>query len=165
MHIQEIVISWFSGLPSELATFLTAMMPVTELRASIPVAIIKYGMHPFWAWFWSVLGNTFMGAVVVLLVEPISQIIIKRIGILNRFWEKYIGRIRDKNVEKFDKWGSWALITFVAIPLPVTGAFTGAVAASVFKIKFRRAIPALFLGCVVAGMIVTAVTLIFDNSI
>ncbi|MFC1608800.1 COG2426 family protein [Patescibacteria group bacterium] len=161
--MQEIIISWFSGLPSELATFLTAMMPVTELRASIPVAIVKYEMHPFWAWFWSVAGNTFMGALVVLLVEPISQMIIRRVGFINRFWEKYIGRIKNKNVEKFEKWGALALITFVAIPLPVTGAFTGAVAASVFNVEFKKAVPALFLGCVIAGVIVTALTLGFNS--
>ncbi|MFC1644481.1 COG2426 family protein [Patescibacteria group bacterium] len=161
--MQEIIISWFSGLPSELATFLTAMMPVTELRASIPVAILKYGMHPFWAWFWSVLGNTIMGALVIIFVEPVSQLIIKKVDFINKFWEKYIGRIKNKNVEKFEKWGALALITFVAIPLPVTGAFTGAVAASIFNVKFKKAVPALFLGCVIAGIIVTVITVGFNS--
>lgn len=162
--MQEIIISWFSGLPEELATFLTAMMPVTELRASIPVAILKYEMHPFWAWFWSVAGNTIMGGLVMLLVKPGSKLVIERVGFLHRFWEKYIERIRSKNEEKFEKWGALALITFVAIPLPVTGAFTGAVAASVFQIDFKKAISALFAGCVIAGIIVTGITLIFDGA-
>lgn len=156
--MQEIIISWFAGFPKEWATFLTAMMPVTELRASIPVAIISYGMHPFWAWFWSVTGNTVMGGLVMLFVRPVTKIVIERVDFLHKFWEKYIERIRRKNEKKFERWGALALITFVAIPLPVTGAFTGAVAASVFKIEFKRAILSLFAGCVIAGIIVTWMT-------
>ncbi|MDH4330443.1 MAG: small multi-drug export protein [Candidatus Moranbacteria bacterium] len=161
--MQEIIISWFSGLPSELATFLTAMMPITELRASIPVAIVKYEMHPFWAWFWSVTGNTIMGGLVMLFVNPVSKLIIERIDFINRFWNKYIDRIRTKNTEKFEKWGALALITFVAIPLPATGAFTGAVAASIFRIDFKKAILSLLAGCAIAGIIVTGITLGFNG--
>jgi uncharacterized membrane protein len=161
--MQEIIIGWFSGLPKELATFLTAMMPVTELRASIPVAIIKYEMQPFWAWFWSVTGNTIMGGLVMLFVRPVSVLIIERVDFLNKFWERYIERIKTKNEKKFEKWGALALITFVAIPLPVTGAFTGAVAASVFRIDFKKALLSLFAGCVIAGIIVTGITIGFNG--
>lgn len=159
--MQDIIISFFSGFPKELATFLVSMMPITELRASIPVAIVKWEVAPFWAWFWSVLGNTLMGALVILVVEPVTKLFINRINFLKNFWEKYINRIKTKNTEKFEKWGAIVLISFVAIPLPVTGAFTGAVAASIFQIPFKKAVPLLFTGCVIAGIIVTGITLLF----
>lgn len=159
--MQEIIIGWFSGFPKELATFLISMIPITELRASIPVAILKYDLLPFWAWFWSVLGNTLMGAIVILVVEPVTKLIINKINFLKNFWEKYINRIKIKNTKKFEKWGAVVLITFVAIPLPMTGAFTGAVAASIFQIPFKKAVPLLLIGCVIAGTIVTGITLLF----
>jgi len=154
----NIIISWFQNFPAELATFLIAAIPVTELRASVPIAIIEYGLSPFWAWFWSVLGNTIMGALVVVIVEPISRCLVKRIKFLNNLWERYMDRIHQNNEKKFEKWGALALITFVAIPLPVTGAFTGAVAASIFQVPFRKAVSFLFLGCAIARAIVAGIT-------
>ena len=156
MH--DIIISYFQNFPEELATFLIAAIPVTELRASVPIAITVYGMTPFWAWFWSVLGNTAMGALVIIIVEPISRYLIRRIEFLNNLWQCYTDRIYRNNEKKFEKWGALALVAFVAIPLPVTGAFTGAVAASIFQVPFRKAVPLLFLGCAIAGVIVAGIT-------
>ena len=161
--MQDIIINGFINFPAELATFLMAMVPVTELRASIPVAIISYKMAPFWAFFWSVLGNTLMGIIVVLILEPVTKLIIKRVDFLNNFWEKYIERIRRKNEKKFERWGAVALITFVAIPLPMTGAFTGGVAASIFQIPVKIAGVLLLVGCIISGAIVTGVTLGFNG--
>jgi len=159
--MQEIIISWFSGMPKELATFLMSMLPVTELRASIPIAILKYELSPLSAFFWSVLGNTFLGVLTALLISPATKFIIEKNRILNKFWQKYIGRLHDKHKEKFDKWEAWAIVSFVAIPLPMTGAFSGSVAASIFQINVKKVIPLLFLGCSISGTIVTLITIIF----
>ena len=148
-------------MPKELATFLMSMLPITELRASIPVAILKYNLTPFSAFFWSVLGNTLLGALTIMLVGPATKFIIEKNDILDKVWKKYIGRLQNKHKEKFDKWQSWAIVSFVAIPLPMTGAFSGAVAASIFKIDARKAIPLIFLGCCISGTIVTFITLVF----
>ncbi|MEA3323324.1 MAG: small multi-drug export protein, partial [Patescibacteria group bacterium] len=77
---------------------------------------------------------------------------------LNNLWQKYINRIHTNNRKKFEKWGSIILVTFVAIPLPMTGIFTGAVAASIFQIPFRKAWPLLALGSLISGIIVTLIT-------
>ena len=162
--MRDIIISYFQNFPEELATFLIAAIPVTELRASIPIAIVGYGLSPFWAWFWSVLGNTAMGALVIVIVEPISRYLTKRVKFLNNLWKCYTSKIHKNNAKKFKKWGALALVTFVAIPLPVTGAFTGAVAASIFQVPFKKAVPLLFLGCVIAGVIVTGITMIATHN-
>lgn len=158
--MKEHVIEFFSAFPDALATFLIAMIPITELRASIPVAILNFGMHPFEAFFYSVAGNIFAGVLVIIFVENILNLILSHFRSLNDLWQKYVTRIHLKNKDKFEKWGAIALVTFVAIPLPFTGIVTGAVAASIFQIPCRQAIPLLALGAVIAGVIVTSITMI-----
>ncbi|HBI16561.1 MAG: hypothetical protein UR60_C0003G0016 [Candidatus Moranbacteria bacterium GW2011_GWF2_34_56] len=159
--MQEIIINAFTGMPKELATFLIAMMPVTELRASIPVAILKYEISPFLAFTYSVLGNTLMGTLVLLLIEPVTKLIIEKVGFIHKLWTKYIDRLHKKHKDSFEKWEAVALIIFIAIPLPMTGAFSGAVAASIFQIPPKKAILYIFLGCFIAGAIVTGITILF----
>jgi len=158
--MQSLIISYFSNFPKEWAVFFLSMIPITELRATIPLAIVEFGLAPWIALVYAVAGNTLMGALVVLIVKPIVDITVKKITFLHNFWQKYINRITVKNKAKFEKWGALALITFIAIPLPMTGAFTGAVAASIFQVPFKKAVPVIFTGCVIAGIIVTGVTML-----
>jgi len=160
--MQEAIINALANMPKELATFLMAMLPVTELRAAIPVAIIKYNISPWLAFVYAVLGNALMGTVVLLAVEPVTKIIIEKVGFIHRIWMKYIDRLHKKHKESFEKWEALALIIFIAIPLPMTGAFSGAVAASIFQIPPKKAITYIFLGCFIAGMIVTGITILFE---
>ncbi len=157
--MKEHIIDFFSALPDQLATFFVAMIPITELRASIPFAILKLHMSPLEAFLYSVLGNVVAGIVVIVFVENVLDFLLERIGPLKRFWEKYIHRIYTKNKDKFEKWGAVTLVTFVAIPLPLTGIVTGAVAASIFQIPFKKALPLLALGSMIAGVIVTLLTI------
>ncbi|PID52645.1 MAG: ligand-binding protein SH3 [Candidatus Moraniibacteriota bacterium] len=157
--MKEHIIDFFSTLPDGLATFFVAMIPITELRASIPFAILKLDMPPIEAFVYSVLGNVFAGVLVLIFVENVLHVLLNCIGPLKNFWEKYIHRIHTKNKDKFEKWGAVALVTFVAIPLPLTGIVTGAVAASIFQIPFRKAIPFLVLGSIIAGIFVTFLTI------
>lgn len=156
--MQQLLISYFSHFPREWAVFFLSMMPITELRATIPLAIIQFHMAPLLAYFYAVAGNTLMGAIVLAIVEPVVKIAISRIGWLHNLWNKYIRRITVGNKDKFEKWGALALITFIAIPLPMTGAFTGAVAASIFEVPFKKAVPVILAGCAIAGIIVTGLT-------
>ena len=157
--MQDIIISYFSNFPKEWAVFFLSMIPVTELRAAIPLGIVKFQMAPLLALFWAVLGNTLMGTLVVIIVEPIAKLVIEKNRFIHKIWQKYIGRIAMKNKNKFERWGSLALITFIAIPLPMTGAFTGAVAASIFEIPVKKVVPVVLAGCLIAGIIVTMITL------
>ncbi len=160
MHeIKESIIAWASSFPPEWATFLMAMVPVTELRASIPVSMTLFGLSWGWAFFFSFLGNLFLGAVVLFIGEATITYLVSHNKRLSDFWHHYIERIKTKNTKKFRTWGSLALILFVAIPLPMTGAFSGAVAASIFKIPYWQALKLLAVGLFIAGSIVTALTL------
>lgn len=166
MHgLKNFLIDAVAGLAPEVAVFLLAMMPIIEVRGSIPVAISTYGMTPLWAIVWSLLGNITAGFFVIVTAMPVISWIIMRWKFAGNIWRKYIHRIETKNRKTFDKWGPFALILFVAIPLPMTGIFAGAVASSIFQVPLRRAMPLLFIGSIIASIIVTGITLLVKNGI
>ena len=152
-------ITWFQGFPTWLATFLIAMIPLGELRASIPIAVRVYDLSPLAAFGWSVLGNMAPVIIILWLLNPISEFLRKHFKIFDRFFSWLFSWTRKRHTNKFAKWGALTLITLVAIPLPVTGGWTGALAAYVFGIPFKKAAPLILIGVVIAGVIVTAATL------
>ncbi|AKB52400.1 Small multidrug export protein [Methanosarcina barkeri str. Wiesmoor] len=132
-------------------------IPVSELRGAIPVAMGIYGMGPFEAFFFSVLGNLLPVIPLLLFLEPVSNYL-RRYSIFDTFFTWLFSKTRRKNTKNFEKYGLFALTIFVAIPLPVTGAWSGCAAAFVFGVKFRHALPAIAAGVMIAGIIVTGVT-------
>ena len=141
------------GLPKEYLVMVMGALPISELRGAIPLAL-SFGMSMQKAFLLSVLGNLIPIAPILFLLEPISTQL-RKFKLWSRFFDWLFERTRKKAgvVEKYEALG---LAIFVAIPLPVTGAWTGAVAASLFKIKFRYAFPAIALGVISAGLIVSA---------
>ncbi len=156
--MKEKIMEMLAGFPDGVATVLIAMIPITELRASIPIAITQFDMNPIIAMGYSILGNVIAGAIVLVFVEKVLHLFLAQSDVLKNLWQKYIDRIHNKNKEKFEKWGAVTLVIFVAIPLPMTGIFTGAVAASIFQIPFRQAFPLLAVGSIISGTIVTLIT-------
>ncbi|MGI5837260.1 MAG: COG2426 family protein [Chloroflexota bacterium] len=142
------------GLPPQLITFIVAMTPIFELRGAVPLAIFGLGMSPLEAFFWSVLGNAFAGAVVVALLEPVSNFL-RVLKPFDMFFNWLFERTRRRHTETFERYQSLALIIFVGIPLPMTGAWTGAAAAFVFGIRLSLAIPLIAVGVILAGIAVT----------
>jgi len=116
-----------------------------------------YGMGPFDAFFFSVIGNLLPVIPLLLFLEPVSNYL-RRYSIFDTFFTWLFSKTRRKNAESFEKYGLLALTIFVAIPLPVTGAWSGCAAAFVFGVKFRHALPAIAAGVMIAGIIVTGVT-------
>jgi uncharacterized membrane protein len=149
----EQIAGFFIGLPKEAITFLLAMLPVTELRGSIPWATFVLDMPWYQAYLWSVLGN-FLPVPIILKFLSKAEQILGRWKIFEKFFEWLYARThrRGKVIEKYRALG---LILFVAIPLPVTGAWTGSVAAYIFGIKFWRAVVCIAAGICVAGIVVT----------
>lgn len=146
--------SWFKDFPPELATLLIATLPIGELRASIPIARGVYDLSISQSYIWSVLGNILPLIFLLWLLDPVSKYLIRNFKMFDRFFTWLFSRTRRKYAGRFEKWGALALITFVAIPLPVTGGWTGAVAAFVFGIPFKKALPLISIGVLIAGVIV-----------
>ena len=147
------------NLSPELSTFLIAMTPIGELRAAIPIALGVYHLSPLKAFFWSVLGNIIPGFFFLWFLTPLTNFLENHFSLLNRFFNWLFERTRKKHSQKFETWGALALIVFVAIPLPMTGVWSGCLAAFVFGISFKKAFPSVSLGALIAGVIVTLVSL------
>jgi uncharacterized membrane protein len=147
--------SWLRarGLSPELVVVLIAALPIVELRGAVPVGILFFCM-PWWqAVLWAVVGNIAPIIVVLLLFERIVAWL-SHIPLFRRFFEWLFARARSKSasIQKYEFWG---LATFVGIPLPGTGAWTGAVAAEVLGLSYWKSLLSIFVGVLMAATVVT----------
>ena len=142
----------------ELWTLVYSAVPVTELRATIPLAITVWQVKPVVAFVLAVIGNSLPILIIILGLNKIVQLAER----YSKFWSKVIEavfrRTRRKTSQQFAKYGLLALFLFVAVPLPMTGAWTGSIAAWLFGVPARRAFWPIFAGVIVAGIIVTSIT-------
>ena len=146
-----------SAAPHTVVTILLAMAPVSELRGAIPYAIFIGNMGWQEAYIISVIANFLPVIPILYLVGPVSNYL-RRWALFDRFFTWLFARARRKGtlIERFEIIG---LMLFVAIPLPVTGAWTGSIAAFLFGVKKRVALPAIFAGICIAGVVVTLASL------
>jgi uncharacterized membrane protein len=142
---------------SEILTVIgSAALPILELRASIPIAIVRYHFSWYYAYLFSIIGNLLPVPFILKFLDAIISLLSKI-----RFMEKLIQwflsrtRRRGKIVERYERVG---LTLFVAIPLPVTGAWTGSILAVIMGLKFKHSMISIFLGVLIAGVIVTCAT-------
>lgn len=150
--------SIFIGFPAEVAVFLIAMIPIAELRVALPLALAYYKLPVLTAYFIAVLGNLFPVVFILLFIGPVSDWLIKRSRLFELFFKWLFERTRNKVIRRYEKYGLIALTMFVAIPLPITGAWTGSLAAWLFGIETKKAFSAIALGVMIAGVIVYLVT-------
>ena len=136
-----------------------ASLPISELRGSIPIALTVYDLSVPAAYIWSVIGNVIPAIFLLWLLGPASGYLMERFGWANQFFNWLFARTRHKFTGKYQRWGELALVIFVAIPLPMTGAWTGSVAAFIFGIPKKRSLTLISLGIMIAGVIVTLATL------
>jgi uncharacterized membrane protein len=142
----------FAVVWESFQVILMAMIPISELRGAIPLAIY-YGMSYTEAFILSVIGNMLPVIPLLLFLDPVSNWL-RRYSLFDRFFTWLFTRTRRYN-DRMEKYGALGLIPFVAIPLPVTGAWTACAVAFVFGIRFRYAFPAILAGVIIAGIIVT----------
>ncbi len=135
------------------------MLPVSELRGAIPLAIGVYNLNPVETYFIAVIGNIIPVIFILKYIDSVSKYLMSRSKFFNKFFTYLFEHTRKKHNGKFEKWGALALITFVAIPLPITGGWSGAIAAFVFGIPFKKALPLISFGIMIAGVIVMGLSL------
>jgi len=142
------------GISPEIVTFFVGMLPLAELRLAIPMGN-SLGLTPFHAFFYGTLGNIIIVLPIIFLLEKVSTYLSAKSPWFHRFFEKLFHKTRHKHTAKFDKYGPLTLILFVAIPLPGTGGWTGALASFVFGIPPKKAWKLITLGIIIAGCFVT----------
>lgn len=145
------------NLPPSAIVFIVAMLPLSELRGAIPMAMGRYGFSPIEAYILGVTGNITPVFFLLFLLGPLERRL-RVIEVFDRFFDHLFTRTRKNHGDRFDRYGALGLATFVAVPLPLTGAWSGVVAAYVFNIKKRYAFPAIVLGVLLAGVLVTLST-------
>ena len=143
----------FAVVLDGIQVILLAMIPFGELRVSIPIAISVYQMGVGQAFVLSVIGNVLPVIPLLLFLDPISSWL-RRYRSFDKFFTWLFARTRRYN-ERMEKYGALGLAPFVAIPLPMTGAWTACAVAFVFGIRFRYSFPTIFAGVIIAGVIVT----------
>ena len=144
-----------------LATFIISMIPVIELRGAIPIGV-GLGLTHIEAMAISVIGNMLPVPFIILFIRPIFKWMTKHSERLGRLAQKLEAKAEGK-WDRIHRFQFFALTLFVAIPLPGTGAWTGALIAAVMNMRLRNALPSILLGVLIAGVLVTGLTYGFTS--
>lgn len=141
------------GLCRELAVIIVSALPIVELRGALPVAINLFHFPWYYAFPLAIIGNLLPVPFLLLLLDRLSKTL-SRVKLFEKMFNKLFehARKRGQLVERYEKIG---LALFVAIPLPVTGAWTGSIAAVLFRLEFKYAFLSILVGILISGAIVT----------
>ena len=139
-----------------LFTMLVSMVPIIELRGGLPFGV-ALGLPYYLAFPAAVLGNLIPAPFIIVYIRRIFELMRRYMPRLNGLVDKLEKKahLKGQKVTKYKYIGLWL---FVAIPLPGTGAWTGALIAALLDMPLRKSIPSIFLGVVTAGLIMTFVT-------
>ena len=151
----EAIESFLIGINPIFGIFAVSMVPIIELRGAIPLGI---GLELNWLWVYiiCVVGNLLPVPFVIRLVRPIIEWLIhsKMFSKLGNWLDERTKK-KTENMTKYKKWG---LFIFVAVPLPGTGAYTGAMIAGMLNMRLKDALPAIIGGVLVAGIAMIAIS-------
>lgn len=152
-------VALFKSLPPEISVLLISMIPITEMRASIPIALSVYNLPLPSALFFSIIGNIVPVIIILIGIDKIYKFFSRKSKLCKKFFEWFFSRTRDRFAGKYSRYGEVALILFVAIPLPFTGAWTGSVAAFLYGIPPKRAFLLIFGGMLLSAIVVSLLSL------
>jgi uncharacterized membrane protein len=139
-----------------LMTFLISMVPIIELRGAIPIAT-GMGLSPFIAIPVAIVGNLLPIPFIIIFIKRIFAWMRKVSPKLNKIVDKMEAKA-DKNKGKILKYAFWGLAIFVGIPLPGTGAWTGALVAAMLDMPLKKAFPSVVIGVLMAGAIIAFIS-------
>ena len=147
---------WSDYFGKLIMTFLISMVPVLELRGAIPVAV-AHGLDFTVAIPVAIIGNLVPVPFIILFIRKVFHLLRKISPKLDALVSKQEARARAKS-DVVLRYTFWGLVLLVAIPLPGTGAWTGALVAAMLDMRLKRAFPAIALGVLIAGTVVAFVT-------
>ena len=147
---------WGTVWGNILMTFLVSMVPVIELRGAIPAAVLA-GLDIRVALITAIIGNLVPVPFIIIFIRKIFKWLQAKSQRLGNMVRRMEARADAKKAQVL-KYEFWGLMILVAIPLPGTGAWTGALVAAMLDMQLKRAFPAIAAGVVTAGLIVTIAT-------
>ncbi|MGM9614716.1 MAG: COG2426 family protein [Oscillospiraceae bacterium] len=145
------------GASESLVTFIISMLPVVELRLAIPIGA-SMGLPVWKAAVISVVGNILPVPFIIAFI----RVIMDWLKTISKPMQRFVAWLEKKatgpKADRVRRYEFWGLLLFVAIPLPGTGAWTGALVAALLDVRMRRAIPPIVIGVLVAAVIVSLAT-------
>ena len=146
----------------ELCVFFCSMIPIIELRGAIPMGAVfdsTLGGMPFWlTYILSVLGNMLPIPFILLFIKKVIRWMSQsKVKFFNKVANFLLNKVEKKR-DKIEKYSFWGVCLFVAVPLPVTGAWTGSLVAAMIDMKFWKALLSCLFGVMIAGVIMTIVS-------
>lgn len=153
-HLVESLTQAMQGIPGELIIFVISLLPILELRGGL-IAAALLNIDLWIAWPICIIGNVLPIPFILLFINKIFDWMknTRLVKLVNKLEEK-----AEKNAKKIMKHKNLGLFIFVAIPLPGTGAWTGALVAALFKFKIKDAVISIGLGVLTASVIMSLIT-------
>ncbi len=152
---QSLVEFFGDKIPGELTIFIISLLPILELRGGMIAAVLLN--IPLWkAFLICYVGNLLPIPFILLFIKKIFEWL-RRFRIFARFIERMEAK-SEKNRDRILRYKQWGLLLFVAIPLPGTGGWTGALMASLLEIDIKKSMPIIAIGVLIAGIIMTILT-------
>ncbi len=155
------LVFWFASLFSEniggeIVIFITSLLPILECRGGMLLAKYVFDLPFIRSFLLCYIANMIPVPFILLLIRQIFAFM-KKHNILTKFIEKLEGKT-EKNKDKIMRYKQWGLLVFVAVPLPGTGAWTGSLMAALLHIDFKKSLPIIALGVLIADLIMSVVT-------
>ncbi len=139
-----------------IITALLSLLPISELRGAIPYAIAN-GLSPVFTWFYCVILNAAVGPLVYIFLITFHRLLIK-FSWYTKLFDRFVEKTRHKVEHKVKKYGYIGIALFVAIPLPVTGAYTGTLGAWILGLEPKKTFLSVLAGVIISGTIVLTIT-------
>lgn len=151
----DTLVELFSNIPKEFAAIIISMLPIVELRGGI-IAAKLMAIPLITAYPICVIGNILPIPFILIFLNKIFAFL-RRFPVFDKVLN-FIDRKAEKNKEKVEKYKMLGLFLFVAIPLPGTGAWTGALVANALNMPFKKSFPSIFFGVIGAGIIMSVLS-------
>ncbi len=161
--LMEKLLTSFSNVPDWLSVVLLSALPVTELRAALPVAILYYDFDPLQAIMYALIGNSIPVFLIFWMFPPFLRWAQEHQPRLHTIFFSHLQKLENRHANSYQRWGALFLFIFVAIPLPGSGVWTGSLLAIIFGMKPKLSLPAILLGMVVASLLVLFLSLGIDS--
>ena len=145
-------------MPNELAVFFTAMTPFGELRAAIPLGLLKDELSWPVVFVVAIAGNLVPVPLLIAALHAVGGRLERRQDVVGRLLRWRTHRIQEQWGERVRRYGFAGIVAIVALPLPLTGAWTGSLAVWALHVPLRKGFAAIALGVLIAGVIVTGLT-------
>ena len=155
--IEAIEAFFLETVGKELCVFFCSMIPIIELRGAVPMGAVL-GMPWYITYILSILGNMLPVPFILLLIKKVIQwMSVSKIKLFNKI-SNFLLRKVEKKRAGIEKYAFWGVCLFVAVPLPVTGAWTGSLVAAMIDMKFWKALLSCLFGVMISGVIMTLIS-------